>query len=69
MENDRIAAGESDPSEYNEVVIAEDTEIIDAFSSCVMHARMEMAHTGEGINMMTQALCIEDGSLPQGLTV
>ena len=28
-----------------------------------------MAHTGEGINTMTQALCAEDGSLPQGLTV
>ena len=28
-----------------------------------------MAHTGEGINMMTQVLHAEDGSLPQGLTV
>ena len=28
-----------------------------------------MAHTGEGINVMTQALCAEDGSIPQGLTV
>ena len=30
---------------------------------------MRTAHTGEGINMMTQALHAEDGSLPQGLMV
>ena len=30
---------------------------------------MRTAHTGEGINVMTQALHAEDGSLPQGLTV
>ena len=28
-----------------------------------------MVCTAEGINVMTQALCAEDGSLPQGLTV
>ena len=30
---------------------------------------MRTAYTGEGINLMTQALHAEDGSLPQGLTV
>ena len=30
---------------------------------------MRTAHIGEGINVMTQALHAEDGSLPQGLTV
>ena len=30
---------------------------------------MKTAHRGEEINVMTQALCIEDGSLPQGLVV
>ena len=30
---------------------------------------MKTAHWGEGINVMTQALCIEDGSLLQGLMV
>ena len=69
MENDKIAAGESDPSEYNEVVTTKDTETIDYFLSHVIHARMGMAHTGEGINVITQALHAEDGSLPQGLTV
>ena len=42
---------------------------MDAFSSQVIHVKMKTAHTGEGINMMTEALCIEDGSLPQGLMV
>ena len=60
-----IAAGESGPSEYDEAVTAEDTKTIDAFSSHVIHARMGTAHTGEGVNMMTQALHIEDGSLPR----
>ena len=69
MENDKIAAWESDPSEYDEVVTTKDTETIDAFSSHVRCAWMGMAHTGEGINMMTQALWVEDGSLHQGLTV
>ena len=69
MENDKVATGESDSSEYDEVVTTKDTETIDAFLSYVIHVRMGMAHTGEGINLMTQALLIEDGSLPQGLTV
>ena len=69
MENAKIAAGESDPSEYDEVVTTKVTKSIDAFLSHVIHARMGMVHTGEGINMMTKALQAEDGSLPQGLTV
>ena len=69
VKNNKFTAGESDPSEYNEVVTTKDTKTIDAFSSHVIHARMRMAHTGEGINVITQALHTEDGSLPQGLTV
>ena len=67
--NDKVAAGESDPSEYDKVVTTKDTETIDAFSFHVICARMGTAYTGEGINVMTQALCAEDGSLPQVLTV
>ena len=40
---------------------------IDAFSSHIICAKTETAHTGVGLNVMTQALCSEDGSLPQGL--
>ena len=69
VENDKDATGESGPSEYNEVVTTKDTKTIGAFSSHIIHVRMGTAHTGEGINVMTQALHTEDGSLPQGLTV
>ena len=69
MEDSKVVPGKSNPSEYVEVVTTKDTETIDAFSSHVIHARMRTAHTGEGINVMTQTLCTEDGSLPQGLMV
>ena len=69
MENNKSAARESESSEYNEVVTTKDTETIDAFLSCIIHARTGTAYTGEGVNVMTQALCAEDGSLPQGLMV
>ena len=64
MGNDKIAAEESDPNEYDKVVTTKDTRIIDAFLSPVIHARMGMAHTGEGMNVMMQALHTEDRSLP-----
>ena len=60
---------ESDPSDYDEVITTKDAETIDAFSSHIIHAKTRTAHMGEGINVMTQALHVEDGSLPQGLMV
>ena len=69
VEDDNIAAGKSDLSEYYEVVTTKDTKMIDAFSSQVIHVRMGTAYTGLGLNMMTQVLHAEDGSLPQGLTI
>ena len=69
MEDGKVVAGESNPSEYNEVVTTKDTENIDAFSSCIIHVRTGTAYTGMGLNVMTWALHTEDGSLPQGLTV
>ena len=46
VEIDKVASGESDLSEYDEVVTTKDTETIDAFSSHVIHARMRTSHTG-----------------------
>ena len=66
---DGALGGESDPNDYDEIVTTKEAETIDAFSSWVIHTKMKTAHQGEGINMMTQAFHIEDGSLPQGLTV
>ena len=68
IEDGKAVAGESDPKEYDRIITTKDTETINAFSSHVIHARTRTAHTGEGINVMTQALCAEDGSLTQGLT-
>ena len=61
--------GESSPEEYNEVVITKNMEMVDAFSSCVIPMKAEKAYMGEHINVMTQVLQTEDGSLVQGLTV
>ena len=58
---------ESDPNDYDEIVTTKEAETIDTFSSWVIHAKMKTAHQWEGINMMIQALHIEDGSLSQGL--
>ena len=66
---DDHTAGELNPSKNDEVVITKDAETIDAFSSCIISAKTGMAYTGNGINVMTQALHAKDGSLPQGLTV
>ena len=69
IEDSKVVTEKWNPSEYDEVVTTKDTKTIDAFSSHVIHARMRTTHTGEGINVMTQALCMEDGSLPQGLMI
>ena len=60
---------ESDPNDYDEIVTTKETKAIDAFYSQVIHVKMKVAHGGEGINVMTQALSTEDGSLPQSLMV
>ena len=44
-------------------------ETIDAFSSHVIPLKAEKAYLRGRINVMTQALQVEDGSLPQGLTM
>ena len=55
--------------DYDEVVFTWNVETIEAFSSCVVQMRVERAHSGRCINIMTQAILAEDSSLPQGLTV
>ena len=51
-------SGKSEPSEYDKIVTTKDNETIDAFSSHVIHAKVRTAHTGERINVMTQALVV-----------
>ena len=61
--------GESDPNDYDEIITIKEAETINNFSSWVIHAKMKTAQQGEGNNVVTQALHVENGSLPQGLTV
>ena len=68
VEEDQTA-GNSNLGGYNEMVLTKNTKTIDAFLSHVTTTKTSTAHTGERINVMTQALCIEDGSLLQGLMV
>ena len=67
--DDKVAAGASDLAEYDKVVTTRDTEMIDAFSSCIIYVSVRTAYTGVGLNVMTQALHAENRSLPQGLTI
>ena len=69
VEDNKVAAGVLDLTEYDKVVTTKNTKAIDAFSSHIVHARMMLAYTGAGLNVITQALHAEDGSLPQGLTI
>ena len=66
---DNQATEESSLDEYDKEVITKNTETVDAFSSHVVPVKAEKAYTRECINIMTQVLQTEDGSLPQGLTV
>ena len=43
--------------------------MIEAFSSWVISVKAENDYTGECINIMTQVLQTEDGTLPWGLTI
>ena len=58
-------SGESDPSDYDEIVTTKEAKTLVAFSSQVIQVKTKTAHREEGINMITQLLHVEDGSLPQ----
>ena len=69
VEDNKVATKVLDPTEYDEVVTTKDSQTIDAFSSKIIHARTKTAFTSVRLNMMTQALCAKEGSLPQGLMI
>ena len=58
-----------DPTEYDEVITTQEVEMIDTFSFKIIHVRTKTAFTKARLNVMTQALCAEEGPLPQGLMV
>ena len=61
--------GESGPNDYDKIVTTKEAETIDAPLLLSYIHKDEDSSLGEGTNVMTQALHVEDGSLPQGLTV
>ena len=64
MVEDDETAQNSNLGGYDEIVLTKNIETINDFSSHVI-----IAHTSETITVMTQALCIKDGSPPQDLMV
>ena len=69
VEDDKVATKVLDPTGYDEMVTTEDSEMIDDFSSKIIHARTKTAFTGVRLNIMTQALHAEEGSLLQCLMI
>ena len=69
MVEDDQTGGNSNLGGYNEIVLPKNTETINAFSSHVIIAKAGIAHIGERIDVMTQAVCVKDGSLTQGLMI
>ena len=69
MEDDKVATKRLDPTKYDEVVNTKNSKMIDAFSSQILPARTKTAFTGARLNVMTQALCAGEGSLPHSLMV
>ena len=69
MEDNKVTTELLHPTEYDEVVTTKESEMIDTFSSRIIHARMKIAFTGVRLNVMTQALHADEGPLPQGLTI
>ena len=62
-------AEEPSPDSYDQVMFTQNVETIEPFSSHMVLVKVGRAYNGEHINIMVQALWIEDGSLPQGLNV
>ena len=69
LEDDKLTTRVLDSTEYNEVVTTKSSEMIDAFSSRIIHAQTKTVFTGVRLNVMTCTLCVEEGPLPQRLMI
>ena len=69
LEDDKVTTRVLDSTEYNEVVTTKGNETIDALSSRIIHTWMKTTFTSVRLNVMTDALHAEEGSLPQGLMI
>ena len=57
-----------DTDEDNPLMYTQKAETLEPFSSHVIPVKTVKASLGEPINIMVQALCTQDGTLPSGLT-
>ena len=55
---------EPNPDSYDQVMFTQNVKTIEPFSFYMVSVKVGRAYTGECINIMVQALQIEDGSLP-----
>ena len=69
IKNDKVTTKVLDPTECDEVVTTKGSKMIVAFLSKIIHAQTKTAFMGVRSNMMTHALCADEGPLPQGLMV
>ena len=60
---------ESSSDDYDQVMFTQNVKTIEAFYSHVVPVKAGKAYIRGCINVMTQVLQTEDGTLPQGLTV
>ena len=64
-----ISEEEHDTNKDGFVMHTQKVETLEPFSSHVVPMKMTEAHLGERINIMVQALYVQDGILPPGLTM
>ena len=58
-----------DTDNENPLMYTQKAETLEPFSSHIIPVKTVKAYLGECINVMVQALCTQDGTLPPGLTV
>ena len=58
-----------DMNDDDQLMYTQNVETIEPFSSHIIPVKTGRVYVGECINVMVQALQMQDGSLPQGLTV
>ena len=61
VKDDKVTIRVLDPTKHDDVVTTKDSKMTDAFSSRIIHARMKTAFTSVKVNVMTQALCADEG--------
>ena len=69
LEGNKVTTRVLDPTKYNEVVTTKGCEMINTFSSKIIHAWMKSAFTGVRLNVVTHTLHAGEGPLPPGLMI